>query len=78
MSAEYYIRGLGDTELRAELNRRNMVREEEYRREQVEKYRLEREAEEERDRDFAEGVGVTWEQFQQIKDYVAEIIYAKQ
>lgn len=78
MSAEDYIHGLDDKALQAELNRRNMIREEECHREQVKKYRLEREAEEARDRDFASGVGVTWEQFQEIKYYVAEIIYAKQ
>lgn len=72
MSVEEYIRGLADKELQTEIYRRNKKKADAEHARQVEKWRLEREAEEAKDREFAERAGITYAQFQQVADYMID------
>lgn len=75
MSAEDYTRSLTDEELQREIDRRNREKEKVRHLELIEAARLESDAKEASDREFAERAGITWEQYQQVAAYVSDKIY---
>lgn len=66
------ITSISDAEFRREASRRERAAREARHLEQVERWRQEHEAQEAKDREFAAGLGITWEQFQAAEDYLSD------
>lgn len=61
---------LSDTELQEEIDRREKIRRKEQEEAFLRRYREALEREKARDREFAASIGITYEQLQQVEEYV--------
>ena len=71
----YDLRTIPDDKFRAEASRRDRETRERLHKEQVEEARRQRERADAKDAEFAAKVGITFEQYMQVEEYVRDKVY---
>lgn len=72
------LTSIPDSEFRQELERRSRAREKADQERRHQEYLRVLEEKEAKDKEFAAGIGITWEQFQSADDYIRDKVYEEQ